>query len=777
MTVPSGLAYPESMGYRLKRRLLGPPLVTEALESERLSKPVAMGVLTCDMISSSAYGTEEMLTELVPYVGVAAYTLVLPVTFAILLVLIVVTLSYREVVMVYTKAGGSYVVARDNFGLNVAQFAAVALLIDYTLTVAVQSAAGTTALSSAFPALANETAQTAISIAVVLVLLWGNLRGIREAGRIFAFPTYFFISVMVLVVVVGLIKVGLGDLHHIKYQTGHLPLGHKGGGILQGLSVFYLLRSFANGGSSLTGLEAISNSVSAFRPPEGVNARRVLGLMSLTLGSLVLGVSLLAHYTRAIPYSVGSPTVISQVAKAAFGNSFVGQVGFYMVQLATLLILWTGANTSFNGFPFLANFVAEDRFLPRPFSKRGHRLVFSNGIIFLTAVAVGLLLITRAQVNSLVALYAIGVFCGFTMAGSGMVKHHLNEKAPGWRHKVIINGSAGVISAIVVIIFAVTKFAQGAWAVVVLFPVLMFVLIRTHRLYEAEASVLGGSAAEQAVEARPLPRHVAFVLVDGLDLATARTIQYARTLSVDDIKAVHFVLDSVRAQRIQDRWVRLGLSRLPLQLIDCPDRRVDRAVLEMVVEATSDGQTEVSVLMPRRAYGFGLKRVLHDQLGERIATAISRLDHVNATIVPFDVKGELQDLRRFRRPRTAASAKASSRMDPEAEKAEETADARAIARVPGATPILQLRPREKAKVAGRVRSVTVKPWGDTASLQVELTDDQSSLTLVFLGRRQIPGLTTGSRITADGTVAELRGRAAMINPHYEFIESPHESTV
>jgi hypothetical protein len=579
------------------------------------------------------------------------------------------------------------------------------------------------------------------------------------------------------VVTVGLIKVGLGDLHHVKYGNGHLALGHKGGGLLQGLSVFYLLRSFANGGSSLTGLEAISNSVSAFRQPEGTNARRVLSLMSVTLGTLVLGVSLLAHYTRAIPYTSGSPTVISQVAKAAFGNGFIGTAGFYMVQLATLLILWTGANTSFNGFPFLANFVAEDRFLPRPFSKRGHRLVFSNGIIFLTAVAVVLLLITRAKVNALVSLYAIGVFCGFTMAGAGMVKHHLNFRGSGWRHRVAINGSAAVVSAVVVIIFAVTKFTEGAWAVVILFPVLMYVLIRTHRLYEAEAAVLGGSAAEQAVEARPLPRHVAFVLVDGLDLATARTIQYARALSVDDIKAVHFVLDSVRAQRIQDRWVRLGLSRLPLQLIDCPDRRVDRAVLEMVVDAASDGQTEVSVLMPRRAYGFGLKRLLHDRLGERIATAISRLDHVNATIVPFDVRGELQDLRDLRRPRPLASARAAAQMDPEAVKAEEAADARAFAGVPGATPILQLHPREKAKVAGRVRSVTVKPWGDTASLQVELTDDQSSLTLVFLGRRQIPGLTTGSRIVADGTVAELRGHAAMINPHYEFLDSPHEAPV
>ncbi len=758
-------AIPESLSYRLKRKLLGPPLVTEALETERLSKPVAMGVLTCDMISSSAYGTEEMLTVLVPAAGAAAFSLLLPVTAAILVVLTVVTLSYREVVMVYTKAGGSYVVARENFGIYVAQFAAVALLIDYTLTVAVQSAAGTDALTSAIPALATAPIETAITVAIVLLLLYGNLRGIREAGKTFAFPTYFFIAAMVLVIVVGLVKAGLGDLSVVKYHAGHVPIGHQGSGVLEGVSVFILLRAFANGGSSLTGLEAISNSVSAFRPPEGPNARRVLALMSLTLGSLVLGVSLLAHYTRAIPYTLGSPTVISQVAKAAFGGSFIGNVGYYVVQLATLLILWTGANTSFNGFPFLANFVAEDRFLPRPFMKRGHRLVFSNGIVFLAVVAAILIIITRAQVDALVSLYAIGVFVGFTMAGFGMSKHHVTFKEPGWRHKLVINFSAGVLSFAVVIIFAVTKFTQGAWAVVVLFPILMYALIRTHRLYVAEAQVLGDGVAEQAVTAKPLPRHVAFVFVDSLDLATARAIQYARSMSVDDLKAVHFVLDSRRAQSIQDRWIRLGLGRLPLQLIDCPDRRVDRAAVELVSAAT-DGRTEVSVLMPRRSYGYGLRRVLHDSVGERIATAISRVDHVNATIVPFDVRGELKARARLAKPRRAAAGTPPSN---DTERAEEKLDRKVLSSVTGTVPIASLKLRQKAKVAGRIRSVTVQPWGETASLEVQLTDDHASLTVAFLGRRQIAGMTTGARVVVEGTVAEIRGGIGMINPHYDFV--------
>ena len=752
---------PETRGYRLKRRLLGEPLVTEQLGAERLSSPVAMGVLSCDMISSSAYGTEEMLTVLVPAIGLAAFTLVIPVTLVILAILIIVTLSYREVVMVYTKAGGSYVVARDNFGPNVAQFAAVALLIDYTLTVAVQTAAGTAALTSAFPSLGPGTVP--LSVAVVCLLIWGNLRGIREAGRTFAFPTFFFIGMMSLVVAVGLVRAVLGDLPTIDVHQLHgtVAIGHKGGGILEGASLFILLRALANGGSSLTGLEAISNSVSAFRPPEGLRARRVLVIMSATLGVLVLGVSILAHFTHAIPYASGYPTVISQVAKTAFGHGVVGSTGFYLVQLATLLILYTGGNTSFNGFPFLASFVAGDRYLPRALSRRGHRLTFSNGIIVLGVVAIVLLVATHGKVDELVSLYAIGVFTGFTMAGSGMVKHHLTRREPGWRHRTWINGSAAVVSAAVVLIFAITKFAQGAWIVVVLFPLLMWVLIRTHRRYEREAAILGEGAAERAVEARALPRHVVFVLVDNLDLATARAVQYAKTLTVDDVRAVHFVIDTTRARALSDRWVRLGMRNLPLELIECPDRRLVRACLQLASEAAADGQTEVTLLLPRRSYGRVWSRFLHDQTAERISTAVSRLEHVNATIVPFDVDGELRELEQH--------GGTAVRVPPRhAEKVEAEIDEKAI-HVEGTSPIPSLHARQRARVAGRVKSMTVQPWGDVPSLQVQLTDDQGKINVAFLGRRQIAGLAPGSRIVVEGTIADVRGQLTMINPDYEFV--------
>jgi amino acid transporter len=753
---------PESVGYRLKRTLLGPPLVTEQLSQERLRNPIALGVLSPDCISSTAYGTEEMLVILVPYVGLAAFSLVLPITYAILGVLLLVTLSYREVVMVYTKAGGSYVVARDNFGVRVAQIAAVALLIDYTVTVAVQTSAGTNALTSAVPSLVHY--QLPITVAVVILLLYGNLRGIREAGNLFALPTYLFIVTTGLLIVVGLIKAATTGLPKANVNApGAVPLGtHTGSGFLMGATVFIMLKAFANGGSSLTGLEAISNGVGSFRPPEGPNARRVLVIMSTILGCLVLGVSILAHITHAIPYTSGSPTVLSQEAKLVFGSGGFGHIMFWIVQLVTLLILYTGGNTSFNGFPFLASFVAEDRFLPYKLTKRGHRLVFSNGIIVLAMVSIALLLVTRAKVSELVAVYAIGVFTGFTMAGAGMTKHHLRVKEPGWRRRAIINASAAVVSFAVVLIFAVTKFFEGAWIILILFPVLVFLLIRLNQRYREEAAVLGETAAAAAAEASPLRHHVALVLIDRLDLATARAIQYAKSMSVDDLRAVHFAIDNVRAQALEDRWVRLGMSRLPLEIVECPDRRLVRAALEMADEAAADGETEVTVLLPRRAYTYGWDRLLHNSEGERIAAAVSRIEHVNATIVPFDVEAELRDRRRGEQG--VATVAPSEGVDTESE-----IDEMVLSTVRGTVPIPTLQPRQRARVAGRVKSLTVQPWGNVPTLQVQLTDDQGKLDVAFLGRRQIAGLAPGSRIVVDGTVTERRGHLVMINPEYEFL--------
>ncbi len=316
----------ETLGYQIKRRLLGPPMVNEQLSEERLSNPIALGVLSPDGISSSAYGTEEILIELLRGgLAITAFTLILPLTGVVLFVMALVVLSYREVVTVYTRAGGSYVVARENFGPRVAQVAAVALLIDYVVTVAVQVAAGTAAVASAYRPIDSPTIITVISIAIVILMCYGNLRGIREAGRSFAVPTYLFSTVVIIMIAIGLLREALGTLPQYPYPLpGQWTAAHAHSGLITFGLMFVLLRAFANGGSSLTGIEAVSNAVSAFRPPEGINARRVLVIEGVILGTLVAGISWLAHVTHAAPYKDGVPTVISQEARIVFGNSLAG---------------------------------------------------------------------------------------------------------------------------------------------------------------------------------------------------------------------------------------------------------------------------------------------------------------------------------------------------------------------------------------------------------------------------------------------------------------------
>src|ERR1700760_150979 len=460
---------PETFWYPAKRRLLGPPMINAELRDQRLSKKLALGVLSPDGISSSAYGTEEILIELMPLFGLAAFFVIVPMTGVILFVMLLVVLSYREIVTVYTRAGGSYVVARENFGPRIAQVAAVALLIDYVVTVAVQIAAGTAAVASAVPAIGPYV--TEISIGIILLMCLGNLRGIKEAGKIFALPTYLFTGVVILMIVIGLGREVFGDLpqQNVHQLAGLYGVGHGISGIGMLVVVYALLKSFANGGSSLTGIEAVSNAVSAFKPPEGINARRVLVIEGIILGTLVAGISWMAHLTHAAPYVAGFPTVISQEANKVFGQA--GHFMFFVVQGATALILYTGGNTSFNGFPFLTSFVAEDSFLPRWLTKRGQRLVFSNGIIVLTVLSVTLIGVVGSNVNALVPFYAIGVFTAFSMAGFGMARYHHRHQEPGWRHKLVINFSAGVLTAIVVVIFACVKFTAGAWLILIIFPV------------------------------------------------------------------------------------------------------------------------------------------------------------------------------------------------------------------------------------------------------------------------------------------------------------------
>jgi amino acid transporter len=790
-----GDSVPETFSYSLKRRFLGPPLVNDQLGEERLSKPLALGVLCPDGISSSAYGTEEILIELLHSgLALAAFSVLLPITGVVLLVLVLVVLSYREVVMVYTRTGGSYVVARDNFGPRVAQIAAVALLIDYTVTVAVQTAAGAAAIVSAFPALgrlsfiSTPEMLTLISVIAILIMCFGNLRGIREAGRVFALPTYLFSGAVIVMIFIGLGRELFGHLPVTNPAALHGTYFHTSHSVSLLISfalVLTLLRAFANGGSSLTGIEAVSNAVSAMRPPEGRNARKVLVIQGFVLAFLIGGISWLAHVTRATPYVSGAPTVISQEATMVFGGG-PGRIMFYFVQFATALILFTGGNTSFNGFPFLASFVAQDAFLPRWLTKRGHRLVFSNGIILLTVVSLALIVAVGANVNGLVPFYAIGVFTGFSMAGFGMSKYHLRRKERGWRRKLAINFSAGVLTAIVVLIFAVVKFTEGAWLVVVVGPILVFVLIRLNREYRAEDQVLETIGDRRAAGLAPrqlnYTRRVVLVLVDNIDLATLAALRYARSLRPTSVRAVHFVIDTTKANGLRERWLRFGQD-VPFEMIDTPDRRLEHAAAELVRRETEQPGTQVTVVLPRRGFSPLIGRLLHDRTADKIAAAVSRIPNAAATIIPFDVESRVRELEarpddRIVRANGSTSAVVTAtrpvppRAAPPQPAAPEPAPSGPAPSGPASSEVQKIGSRTapgKATVEGRVVSLEIRPVEQNSVLAIDVADGTGTLTALFYGRKQIPGVICGSTLRLQGTVGFKGGHPVMTNPIYELV--------
>jgi len=792
-----GSEIPETFWYQAKRRLLGPPMINAQLREQRLSKTLALGVLSPDGISSSAYGTEEILIELMPIFGVAAFAVLIPMTGVILFVMLLVVLSYREVVTVYTRAGGSYVVARENFGPRIAQVAAVALLIDYVVTVAVQVAAGTAAVASTFPAIGPYAKW--ITIGIILLMCFGNLRGIREAGKIFALPTYLFAGAIILMIAVGLIRAAAGALpqQNVHQIHGLVSIGPGASAWTTFALIYALLKSFANGGSSLTGIEAVSNAVSAFQPPEGVNARRVLVTEGLILGTLVAGISGLAYLTRAAPHSVGYPTVISQEADLVFGHA--GHFMFYVVQAATALILYTGGNTSFNGFPFLTSFVAEDSFLPRWMMKRGQRLVFSNGIIVLTVLSVLLIAVVGANVNALVPFYAIGVFTAFSMAGFGMARYHTRVKEPGWRYKLVINFSAGVMTSIVVVIFAWVKFTSGAWLILLIFPIMVFVLIRLNRQYRGEANALqtiGDRRASGVGPSQPnYSRRVVVVFVDDFDLSTIAAIRYAKGLRPTTLRAVHFVIDSEQAEKLRQAW--LPDRTVSLEFIDTPDRRLTRAAAELVSQEAAVPGTQVTVILPRRSFSPLLGRLLHDRTADKIAGVVSRVPNAAATIIPFDVQNRLHVLQERQAsragtvpapltpvpapPGNGAAAEPKATWPPTPPKVSAAAGEDQPEPLPGAggydrpipppgvTPIGSLHEPRRTTVEGRVHALEIRSVEHNSVLACEISDSTGDLTALFYGRSRIPGLMCGARVRFRGAVGIKNGAPLMINPAYELV--------
>jgi hypothetical protein len=614
-----------------------------------------------------------------------------------------------------------------------------------------------------------------LSLFFIALIAYGNLRGVRESGKIFAAPTYFFMLTMAVLLVWGLVRYLFGELPVGGEELpGMVEWGEQGNGFAYGAGAYVLARAFASGGAAVTGVEAISNGVPAFKEPSWRNARSTLIVMGSGLAVMFLGLSLLASRIKVGPFEDGTPTVLAQIGEAVFGGGALGDVMSNVLNVATMLILVLAANTGFADFPRLASLQASDSFLPRQLTKRGHRLVFSNGIIALSAAAAVLVVLTGAAVNKLIPLYAMSVFTGFTLSQSGMTRHHLRKREKGYVRGIIANGVGAVLSAAIVGIVLVTRFAD-AWPILPIMPIFVVMLLRLNRQYERERSMLE-EGVPAAARAPILRRHVVLVFVDRLDLAAARAIQYARTLTPDELRAVHFAVDDEAAGLLADEWRRLGLSRVPLELVACPDRRITRTAVETVAHELSVGETEVSVLLPDRKYRGIWHRILHDRTADQILSEVSKLAHANVTTVPFQFDSwvpeealAMVDGAGAAEPSAAGPADSVPPpvgAEPAVERAPRTDDS-------GVTPIGQAQWRDRVRIQGKVRSVRVAPQHDVPVYEALVDDGTGTILAVFLGRREVAAVSTGTRVELKGTVGAHRERLAILNPTYRVLKNHH----
>ncbi len=752
----------DPFSYRLKKFLLGNPLNRHTLGEQRLSKRSAFGILSSDCISSSAYGGEQILVALIPAFGLAAFSLFSPMISVILIMLLIIALSYRDVINTYTRAGGAYVVARENFGKTVSLIAAIELMFGYIITVAIQSAAGVAAIISAFPELSDYKVQ--MTLGIIVLLTYVNLRGVKDAGVIFVIPSYLFIFSMVVVFVMGAFRYFNGTLPQYATDTpGLLPLGEEQG-LITFAAILMILKAFANGSASLTGLEAVSDSVPLFKSPEHINARRTFVIMAATLGFLVVGIGWLAYHTLAVPYIEGTPTVISLVAKAALGDSVLSEIFFFVVQAGTMLILFAGANTCYSAFPNMVNIVANDGYLPKRLSSRGHKLAFSNGIFFITATASILVLVSGASITVLAAIYALAVFIGFMITGLGMAR---KSKREGYTSKLILHGLSGGIATITVAILAITKFVDGTWLVVIGTPIAVLMMNNFNRQYQSEKTAL--EVRKEQERALSITRHDVTVLVDSVDLATVGTVRYARSLNPRSLHAVHFVLDDRRAEQIKREWMsNHGVDDVPIEFIDCPDRRLPNAAVDYAIRATQKSDVELTLLLPRRAYRGFLGRLLHDQTAEEIARPISQLSRVVATIVPFDIHKMISGISPIQHAPEIVEEAPKSELPVRAQSTWVQTTGPISHYEEKVMPIGKISWRKRAHVTGRVTAIRPAAMDSAPTLEVEIWDETGGVTLQFLGRREIAGLEVGSVMIAEGMVGEQNGALTILNPSYEI---------
>ncbi len=604
----------------LRQLLIGEPLATSQAQHERLTKFKALAVFASDALSSTAYATEEILLVLI-LAGVGVLYLSIPLAIAIGVLLIIVGTSYYQTIHAYPNGGGSYIVSKDNLGTLPGLVAGSSLLVDYVLTVAVSVAAGVAALFSWLPFLMPYKVPLAVAAVALMTLI--NLRGVRESGTIFSVPTYFFIVSMLAMLAVGLFRLAVNTLQPAELSARSTPLvmGEE-------LTLFFILRAFSAGCTALTGVEAISNGIPAFKKPESDNAGKTLVAMVLILGSMFISITVLAHRIGAVPTE--HETVLSQVARAVFGDNVL----YAIVQIATALILIMAANTSFADFPRLSSLIARDGFLPRPLSNVGDRLVFSNGIILLGALASILLVAFGGDTHALLPLYAIGVFLSFTLSQSGMVVHWFKLKAPRWQREAVINGFGAVATCVVLIVIVLTRFTHGGWIVVVLIPAIVALFLVIHRHYRDAAAQLSLEDYGAPSRAR---RHRVIVPVAGVHRGVVEALNYARLLS-EDVTAVYVETDPAETLKVREKWNQWG-DGVRLEVLRSEYRSIIEPLITYLDKLDACQQDDmITVVMPQFLASRWWHNLLHNQTAFLVRLALLFRRGMVVTDVPYRLK-------------------------------------------------------------------------------------------------------------------------------------------
>ena len=610
----------------VRRIFLGRPLASEEEIGERLSKKKALAIFSSDAISSSAYATEEVLRVLI-LGGVAALTLGLEVSIAIAVLLVAVAISYRQVCMAYPTGGGSYSVSKRNFGRNASLIAASALLIDYVMTVAVSTTSAVEQITSALPELIDE--RVLIGVIGVALITIGNLRGLREAGNIFAIPTYLFLGSALLMIAIGTFRIVIGG-ENAEFSPEVINAAGK---VPEQVGILLLLRAFAAGAVALTGTEAIATGVPAFQPPEARNAASTLGAMAVLLGILFIGITFLAVNFGITHLELPQQrTVISQVAGRVYGEA---SIPFYLFQAFTALLLFLAANTSFNAFPRLLAILAGDSHMPRQFALRGDRLAFSYGIIVLAVVASSLIVLFNGETHLLIPLYAVGVFIDFTISQAGMIRHWLRERPEGWQRRLAINAFGCTLTAIVAVVVAVAK-APASLLVLALIPLLVAMMVFIRRQYDGQAEEL--HVREDTVFAGPHREQRVVVPVNGINRAVVQAVTFARTIAAD-VRAVYVTADSEEASGMVRRWER-QLPGVPLVIVESPYRAIVEpfvAYLDVLDESwPPDHEAPITiVVLPEYVAKHWWDRLLYNQTAKRLKAAIVGREHTVIADVPY----------------------------------------------------------------------------------------------------------------------------------------------